>query len=185
MSERRELLIGAGFQRNKILSIPDRGEWSNLTTLDINPESMPDVVWDLNNRPLPFEDNSFDEIHAYEVMEHLGKQGDWCSFFEEWSEWYRILKPDGILFGTSPHWSSAWAWGDPGHTRIIQPESFVYLSQRQYAQVGQTAMTDYRFVYHADFEVAYHEIRDETFVYALQTIKPSRYFAITAKEEAA
>ena len=73
----RELLIGAGRRPLKLLSRPDLKEWDNLTTLDLNPDHKPDVVWDLNNIPLPFEDSAFDEIHAYNILEHVGRQGDY------------------------------------------------------------------------------------------------------------
>lgn len=170
-----ELLVGAGSNHTKKLVYAGRHEWSELVTLDINEDHKPDVVWDLTNRPLPFADDTFDEIHAYEVLEHLGRQGDWRDFFDEWSEWWRILKPDGVLIGTSPYWKSAWAWGDPGHTRIISAECMTYLSQEQYKkQVGVTPMTDYRFVYKADFEPVHLGIGGETFQYVLKAMKPSR-----------
>ena len=71
-----ELLIGAGSNRAKMIcSVGRPVEWTKLTTLDFNEDHHPDVVHDLNDLPLPFSDNSFDEIHAYEVMEHLGEQG--------------------------------------------------------------------------------------------------------------
>jgi SAM-dependent methyltransferase len=171
-----ELLIGAGASREKRLWPAGGGGWRELVTLDINPDHRPDVVWDLNVRPLPFADDTFDEVHAYEVLEHLGRQGDWRAFFEEWSEWWRILKPGGLLIGTSPHWSSKWAWMDPGHTRAMGPEMLVFLDQSEYArQVGRTPMSDYRFVYKADFTV-FHCRVDEggTFQFGLRAVKPSR-----------
>src|SRR6185437_13256763 len=91
-SEKTELLLGCGNRRDKLLSLPEEAEWSNLTTLDLDPQSNPDVIWDLNSLPLPFATAQFDEIHAYEVLEHLGRQGDWRGFFAEWNEYYRILK---------------------------------------------------------------------------------------------
>ena len=155
-----------------------RPDWAALTTLDINADHKPDVVWDLTKRPLPFPDDTFDEIHAYDVLEHLGQQGDWRSFFEEWSEWYRILKPGGVLCGISPKWDSPWAWGDPGHTRIISPECFTYLHQPEYTrQVGITPMTDYRFVFRGDFDPVLREVVEHAFCYILQAVKPSRITA--------
>jgi SAM-dependent methyltransferase len=172
-----ELLIGAGSRREKLFCVPGRPrEWTELLTLDINAGHKPDVVHDLNIRPLPFADDTFDEIHAYEVVEHLGQQGDWRTFFAEWSEWWRILKPGGVFFGTSPHWSSAWCWMDPGHTRAMGPEVMVFLQQPQYdEQVGVTPLTDYRFCYKADFDLVHSHIHENRqYSYGLKAIKPSR-----------
>lgn len=170
-----ELLIGSGARCQKQIVL--RGaEWTDLVTLDINPDHKPDLVHDLNVLPYPFADNTFDEIHAYEVLEHMGQQGDWRFFFAQFSEFWRILKPNGLLCGTSPDSSSRWAWGDPGHARVISPESFVFLDQDNYtAQVGKTPMTDYRFVYSADFKVIHSVVDDNRqHHYALEAVKPSR-----------
>lgn len=168
-----ELLLGAGSSRAKLLSLGDRA-WGHLVTLDINQDHNPDVVHDLEILPYPFDDDAFDEIHAYEVMEHIGRQGDWRFFFAQWAEIYRILKPGGVFFGTSPAFDSPWAWGDPGHTRIINQECLCFLSQPNYAQVGKTAMTDYRFVWKGDFDVIYSRTEGHTYQYGLKAIKPAR-----------
>ena len=171
-----ELLIGAGANRAKKMFMPERKEWTGLVTLDFNADHKPDVVHDLSVMPYPFVDNAFDEVHAYEVMEHLGKQGDWQFFFAQWSELWRILKPGGIFFGTSPHWSSPWCWMDPGHTRAMGPEMLGFLNQPQYVQqVGITPMTDYRFCYKADFDIVHNVLTEERqFQYAVMAAKPSR-----------
>ena len=168
-----ELLVGCGNRRVKTITfagIPD--EWADLVTLDIDPGCSPDVIHDMNNLPLPFGDNAFDEIHAYEVLEHCGQQGDWRLFFAQFSEFWRILKPGGYFCATCPMWDSPWAWSDPGHARLISRHSLIFLSQAEYsAQVGKTHMTDYRHVYAADFEtVAVHE-QEHSLGFVLRTIK--------------
>jgi hypothetical protein len=175
MSNRRELLLGAGRNLTKKITVGGQSEWSNLTTLDINPDHMPDIMADLERLPYDWAaDDAYDEVHAYEVMEHLGKQGDWRFFFAQWGEFYRVLKPGGLFCGTSPAIKSPWLWGDPGHTRVVQAENFVFLCQPKYAAVGSTPMSDYRGVWRGDFDIIHTEIQDTTFIYVLQAVKPSR-----------
>jgi hypothetical protein len=174
---KRELLVGCGSRRTKIVFTEDMGEdFQNLTTLDLFDTHNPDVIHDLEVLPYPFEDDSFDEIHAYEVLEHTGKQGDWRFFFAQFAEFYRILKPNGYLAGTSPYFATNWAWGDPGHTRIISNECFVFLDQTEYIkQVGKTPMTDYRGVWKGDFErMACVVDKGGTLLYLLKAHKPAR-----------
>lgn len=149
-----ELLIGCGTDRKKKVTIEGMPkEWSGeLVTLDIDETLNPDVVHDLNFCPYPFDDDMFDEIHAYDVLEHCGRQGDWRFFFDQFYEFWRILKPGGLFVGLVPAWDEVWAWGDPGHTRVIPKEMLSYLFQESYEQVGNTAMTDYRFYWKGDFE---------------------------------
>lgn len=166
-----ELLIGAGNRREKVMHLPGKDGWTDLVTLDIDPLAKPDVIHDLDVLPYPFEGDQFDEIHASEVLEHCGRQGDWRFFLAQFQEFWRILKPGGVLCASCPSITSRWAWGDPGHTRVIQPESLIFLQQKQYAQVGQSAMTDYRHVYSADFEVEFQDDDGESFRFVLRAIK--------------
>jgi SAM-dependent methyltransferase len=130
---KRELLIGCGPSRIKKVGLEEVAtDWSNLTTLDMDPYCEPDVVHDLNIFPYPFSDNTFNEIHAYEVLEHLGSLGDYKFFFKQFEEIWRILKPDGVFIGMVPGPKSPWIFGDPGHTRIIQPEMIQFLDQDFY-----------------------------------------------------
>lgn len=173
---KKELLLGCGNSRQKkIYFEDDSSTWSNLTTVDVDPNCGADVVHDLNITPWPFEDSTFDEIHAYEVLEHLGTQGDYISFFAQFSEIYRILKPNGLLIGTTPSIRSRWVWGDPGHTRYIGPESLMFLDQQRYTtQVGTTQMTDYRHVWVGDMSVVDVQEDDQDFQFIVKAIKPSR-----------
>lgn len=170
-----EILLGAGASREKKLGSHGREEWAELITVDFNAEHAPDVVHDINE-PLPFDHDFADEIHAYDVMEHIGQQGDWKTFFNQWSDIWRVLKPGGLFFGISPHWSSPWAWMDPGHSRVYGPEVLTFLCQQEYVDhVGKTPMTDYRFFYRADFDVLATAIQpNRQFSYVLRAVKPSR-----------
>ncbi len=172
----RELLIGCGNDRSRKLKLAAQPvEWQDLTTLDIDPNCGADVPWDLEKLPLPFDHDYFNEIHAYEVLEHTGRQGDWRFFFAQFSEFYRILRPGGVLHASVPAHGTIWEWGDPGHTRVITNATIVFLSQDQYTkQVGRTPLSDYRHVYRADFEVIYADSKGETWFFVLQAIKPSR-----------
>jgi SAM-dependent methyltransferase len=147
---RKELLIGCGNSREKRIkfdAIPSG--WVNLTTLD---HQLPcDVIHDLEILPYPFEDESFDEIHAYEVLEHCGKQGDWKFFFSQFAEFYRILKPKGWFCATVPMWNSPWAFGDPSHTRAIPKEMLSFLAQEHYDQCGTTPCSDFRGYWKGNF----------------------------------
>ena len=168
-----ELLIGCGNKREKLFWIPAEGkEWKNLTTLDFDKDCNPDVVHDLEDLPYPFDDNSFDEIHAYEVLEHTGNQGDWKFFFDQFSELHRILKPDGIICATVPMWNSVWAFGDPSHKRIISRASITFLYQEEYKkQIGNTSMTDFRSYWKKDFVPIHMEEREHQFMFILQAKK--------------
>ena len=169
-----ELLLGCGNNKIKQINFSEiPKEWSGeLITLDWDESCNPHVVHDLNMIPYPFDNDMFDEVHAYEVLEHCGTQGDYRFFFNQFSEIHRILKPDGWLIGTCPNWDGPWAWGDPGHTRIISAESLTFLSQKAYSeQVGKTNMTDYRFCYEADFEMHSMQENDANWGFILQAKK--------------
>lgn len=170
-----ELLIGCGSTRDRRLAVNGQRDWTKLVTLDNNTDHHPDVLHDLQSTPWPFGDETFDEVHGYEVLEHLGRQGDARSFFETFGEAWRVLKPDGFLAATCPSYRSMWAWGDPSHTRVLTSGSLVFLDQDQYRlQVGKTAMSDFRWLWKADFRTVWLEEDEDKFCFVLQAVKPPR-----------
>jgi SAM-dependent methyltransferase len=77
-----------------------------------------DKVHDLNKTPYPFKSNTFEEIYASHVLEHL--DGDW---FKILNELHRILKKNGILYVEVPHFTSAIAFIE-NHRRFFRYRSF-------------------------------------------------------------
>jgi len=167
----KELVLGCGnYPYKKIYK--DSKEYTNPTRVDIDPDCTPDILLDLNTNSLPFPDSSFDEIHMYEVLEHLGTQGDYKHFFAFFTEVARVLKPDGLFIASVPAMTSPWVWGDPGHTRAIPPEMLTFLDQEEYtAQVGKTPMTDYRGIYKANLKRALLQEQQSVFMFVLKNVK--------------
>jgi SAM-dependent methyltransferase len=160
---KQQLLLGAGTTRYKQIKLPeDPQEFEEgLITLDINPDRKPDVVWDLNNLPLPFADNVFDEIHIYHVLEHLGTQGDVKSFFGIFEDMWRILKSNGCVYAVVPYWKGDWVWGDPGHTRMIHPNTLGFLSQDFYKNIDGSISSDYRYLYKGNLKIVTGEYTED------------------------
>lgn len=190
--EYRELLIGCGYRREKLAWLPptDPKKWNNLTTLDFNGKCEPDWLCNLNFVPWKYSvlsnnvrtseilisSESFDEIHAYEVLEHLGcGQGDVISFFNCFNEIWRILKPNGYLFATTPSRYSGWLWGDPGHTRVIIQETLIFLDRERCRQrMGNSPASDYFHLYNGDFKIIDSQDNHTFHTFCLQAIKPIR-----------
>jgi predicted SAM-dependent methyltransferase len=109
----------------KILSIGSGTERfsSDVITLDISADAGPDVVWDLNKGPYPFEDGFFDEIHAKDVIEHVN------DIIFVMNECHRILKKNGVLKIHTPHFSSADSYTDPTHRQHLSIFSFDFFSK--------------------------------------------------------
>jgi predicted SAM-dependent methyltransferase len=88
--------------------------------IDVNPRTDADVIHDLNVFPYPFADDSFDEVYADNVVEHLD---DVMAVMEEL---HRISRPDALVKVVVPYFRSRWAFIDPTHRHFFGVESFAY-----------------------------------------------------------
>src|ERR1700723_3585255 len=80
----------------------------------MNPQTAADVLCHLDRGKLPFEDNSFDQIRAVHLIEHVE---DVIATMEEL---HRVARPGGTIFIVTPHYT------DPTHRRHLSTESFHY-----------------------------------------------------------
>lgn len=83
---------------------------------------------------LPFPDNFFDSISAYDVIEHIPRQllhPDGYiiyPFIQLMNEIHRVLKPGGLFLATTPGYPRPEAFQDPTHVNIITLNTVEYFS---------------------------------------------------------
>ncbi len=92
--------------------------WINL---DIGDVPGVDVSHDIEKLPLPFPDNSFDEILCNDIMEHI-----W--YIPVLKDIHRILAPGGQVNIRVPHFTSKNNAIDPTHIRTFSVETFSFFA---------------------------------------------------------
>lgn len=73
-----------------------------------------------NALDLPYEDESFDGVHASHIIEHLTPR----ELHTALSEMDRVLEPDGLLIIRSPHFHRGF-WLEIDHVRPYPPETIL------------------------------------------------------------
>ena len=97
-----------------------RSPLSGAVTVDIVPETGPDVLCDLNEFPWPFAEDTFDAVVAISILEHLR------DFLGTMAEIHRISKSGAVTSILVPHFSSASAFVDPSHQQLLSARSCDY-----------------------------------------------------------
>ena len=96
--------------------------WINL---DIAPVNGVDVVHNIENLPLPFDSNVFDEILCRNILEHV-------EYIPVLKELNRILKEGGSLVITVPHFTSVDNFIDPTHKKMFSWRTFFFFSKQSW-----------------------------------------------------
>lgn len=88
-----------------------------------------DVITDLAKDVWPWDDNSVDEVHCYNFIEHLTNFNEKYERIHFFNELFRVLKKDAVANIAFPHWCSIRYYGDPTHCEPFSEFGFFYLNK--------------------------------------------------------
>ena len=91
--------------------------------MDRHPASRADVLADLNHIPYPFADNSFDQLRAVHVIEHVE------DVLRAMEEFHRLVRPGGRIHIETPHYTDFSSFCDPTHRWHLTSFSFRYFGE--------------------------------------------------------
>lgn len=88
--------------------------------------------------PIPFEDDTFDSVSAYDFLEHVPRvlqtadgSATRFPFVELMNEIWRVLKPAGLFYACTPVYPGKAAFQDPTHVNIMTADTHHYFVQPQ------------------------------------------------------
>lgn len=90
----------------------------DFENVDVVPYEGVDKEFDFNKPPYPYKDNTFDEIYAFHILEHLE------DFHRTISELARISKNGAVWYIKAPFFLNTKYFGDPSHKIPFSIRSF-------------------------------------------------------------
>lgn len=95
-----------------------------------------DVISNLNDLPWPFDDNTFDEVYAHSILEHLD------NFIRTMEEIHRVSKPGALVHIIVPYYRFVNAYS-PAHRTFFTEYTFRFLTEELPSEIHD--MTKARF----------------------------------------
>ena len=141
--------------------------------LDIDESTNPDVVCDLNKGVLPFQDNTFDEILAFHILEHIGD-----GFMDLMKDIYRVSKPDANIHIRIPHHNHWTFHTDPTHVRSITVNTFELFSKEWCEQDKKVNNGSSCYANDVDFKIVNYSHRPEK---EYENLTPDELFKTSLK----
>jgi SAM-dependent methyltransferase len=96
---------------------------------------------DLAVEPIPFGDESFDYVTAFDFLEHIPRvvyaPKSRFAFVELMNEIWRVLKPNGIFLSQTPIYPYTAAFQDPTHVNIMTADTFPKYFDTRYKWAGK------------------------------------------------
>jgi SAM-dependent methyltransferase len=110
--------------------------------VDLRENKSNNVIYaDFTSGLLPFEDEAFDYVTAYDLLEHIQRvvmvNGETrFPFISLINEVFRILKPGGVFFCIQPCFPARQAFQDPTHVNIMTEDTlYLYFCEPVWARI--------------------------------------------------
>ena len=102
--------------------------------VNLDNKRLPGVDWifDLENTikiPLPFRDNTFSEVKAFHIMEHIR------NFIPLMNELHRVCKIGARIRIDVPHYTNPLFYDDPTHVRSFSSRTFCWMCLPENAEL--------------------------------------------------
>jgi SAM-dependent methyltransferase len=113
-----------------------RSGWVNLDSANI---PGVDIVHNIEQLPLPFQNSEFSEILCQDILEHV-------EYINILKDLHRILTPGGILHIRVPHFSSKNNYIDPTHIKRFSMYTFEFFVKN--SPLSKSKQRQYYFDFH-------------------------------------
>jgi SAM-dependent methyltransferase len=91
--------------------------------IDRNARTRADVLCDLDRFPYPFRDDSFDQLRAVHVIEHVS------DVIRTVEEFHRLVRGGGTIHIVTPHYTDFSSFCDPTHRWHLNSFSLRYFGE--------------------------------------------------------
>lgn len=125
---------------------------AGYVNVDMFEACRPDVLWNLEVVPWPWETSSVDEVLFHHSMEHLGQSTP--VYLELMRELYRVCRDGAKVQIDVPHPRHDYYLGDPTHVRPVTPASLSLFDRAlndEWQRTGSSAATPLAHYLDVDF----------------------------------